>query len=125
VFQIFHTNDVHSAFEALASLQTVLVSQRREGDLLLDAGDFHDFKSILLQGTQGRAGKRILSAMNYDAVAIGNNEGYSSVPNLEAMSEDDVPLLSCNLVRRNGEELPFIRKSCIIQKKDQRFLIIG
>lgn len=125
MFQIFHTNDVHSAFEALASLQTVLVSQRREGDLLLDAGDFHDFKSILLQGTQGRAGKRILSAMNYDAVAIGNNEGYSSVPNLEAMSEDDVPLLSCNLVRRNGEELPFIRKSCIIQKKDQRFLIIG
>lgn len=125
MFQIFHTNDVHSEFEALASLQTVLVNQRREDDLLLDAGDFHDFKSILLQGTQGRAGKRILSAMNYDAVAIGNNEGYSSVPNLEAMSEDEVPLLSCNLVRLNGEELPFIRKSCIIHKGNHRFLVIG
>ena len=51
MFQIFHTNDVHSEFETLASLQTVLVNQRDEDDLLLDAGDFHDFKSILLQGT--------------------------------------------------------------------------
>ena len=125
MFQIFHTNDVHSEFETLASLQTVLVNQRDEDDLLLDAGDFHDFKSILLQGTQGRAGKRILSAMNYDAVAIGNNEGYSSIPNLEAMSEDEVPLLSCNLVRLNGEELPFIRKSCVIHKGNHRFLVIG
>ncbi len=125
MFQIFHTNDVHSEFEALASLQTVLVNQRHEDDLLLDAGDFHDFKSILLQGTQGRAGKRILRAMNYDAVAIGNNEGYSSLPNLEAMSEDEVPLLSCNLVRLNGEDLPFIRKSCILHKGNHRFLVIG
>lgn len=125
MFQIFHTNDVHSEFDALASIQTVLKHQRGAQDLLLDAGDFHDFKSILLQGTQGRAGKRILNAMNYDAIAIGNNEGYSSIPNLQAMSEDEVPLLSCNLVRLNGEELDFIRKSCVIQKDRHRFLIIG
>lgn len=125
MFQIFHTNDVHSEFEALASLQTVLKKQRHEEDLLLDAGDFHDFKSIHLQGTQGRAGKRLLKAMRYDAIAVGNNEGYSSIPCLEAMSEDDVPLLSCNLVKLNGDELHFLRKSCILHKGDHRFLIIG
>lgn len=64
MFQIFHTNDVHSEFSALASLQTYLLDHRLADDLLLDAGDFHDFKSILLQSTQGRAGKRILKAMN-------------------------------------------------------------
>lgn len=45
--------------------------------------------------------------------------------NLEAMSEDDLPLLSCNLVRLNGEPLPFIRKSCVITRAGHRFLIIG
>ncbi len=122
---IYHTNDVHSQFNRLASIQTYLLEHKKTNDLLLDAGDFHDFKDIMITGTKGKAGKAILKHMGYDAICVGNNEGYSGIECLNEMSLDDVPLLSVNLTFLNGEELPFLKKSCIITKDTIRFLIIG
>lgn len=122
---IYHTNDVHSQFNRLASIQTYLLSHKKASDLLLDAGDFHDFKDIMITGTKGKAGKALLKHMDYDAICIGNNEGFSGIECLGEMSQDDVPLLSVNLSYLDESELPFLKKSCIITKNNIRFLIIG
>jgi 2',3'-cyclic-nucleotide 2'-phosphodiesterase (5'-nucleotidase family) len=122
---IFHTNDVHSQFNRLASIQAYLLNHKKTTDILLDAGDFHDFKDIMITGTKGKAGKSILNHMEYDAICVGNNEGYSGIECLQEMSLDNVPLLSVNLTYLDGLDLPFLKKSCIITKESIRFLIIG
>jgi len=122
---LYHTNDIHSQFKRLASIQTYLLKHKKSYDLLLDAGDFHDFKDIMITGTKGKAGKALLKHMDYDAICVGNNEGYSGIDCLSEMSQDDVPLLSVNLTYLDGSDLPFLRKSCIITKDNIRFLVIG
>lgn len=122
---IYHTNDVHSQFNRLASIQTYLLEHKQSSDLLLDAGDFHDFKDIMISGTKGKAGKALLKHMGYDAICIGNNEGFSGIECLNEMSMDNVPLLSANLTYFDGSDLPFLKKSHIITKDNLRFLIIG
>lgn len=122
---IYHTNDIHSNIEHFASIVTYLNANKTANDLLLDAGDFCDFKSTMINGTQGRAGKALLGAAGYDALCIGNNEGFSGIEALEAMGEDTVPLLSINLKKLDGTELNNTRKSILVKKSGIRFLIIG
>lgn len=122
---IYHTNDVHSNFNELCSIATYLKKHKKTNDLLLDAGDFHDFKDSMISGTKGKAGKSLLNHMGYDAICVGNNEGFSSIECLNEMSKDTVPLLSVNLSYLDHSELPFLKKSCIIEKSNIRFLIIG
>lgn len=122
---LYHTNDVHSHFDHFASIVTYLKENKHDEDLLLDAGDFCDFKNTMISGTQGRAGKTLLRLAGYDALCIGNNEGFSGVNALEAMSEDELPLLSVNLTKLDGSSLKNVKPSILITKSDLRFLIIG
>lgn len=122
---IYHTNDIHSNIERFASIVTYLNANKTENDLLLDAGDFCDFKSTMINGTQGRAGKALLGHAGYDALCIGNNEGFSGIEAVEVMGEDKVPLLSVNLSKLDGTNLRNIQKSVIVEKSGYRFLIIG
>jgi len=122
---LYHTNDIHSHFDHFASIVTYLKENKHDEDLLLDAGDFCDFKNTMVSGTQGRAGKALLRLAGYDALCIGNNEGFSGVSALEAMAEDTLPLLSVNLTRLDGSMLKNVKPSILITKSDLRFLIIG
>jgi len=122
---IYHTNDIHSNIERFASIVTYLKAHKHENDLLLDAGDFCDFKSTMINGTQGRAGKALLGQAGYDALCIGNNEGFSGIEAVEAMGEDNVALLSVNLTKLDGTSLKNIQKSVIVEKSGYRFLIVG
>jgi len=122
---IYHTNDIHSNIERFASIVTYLNANKSKDDLLLDAGDFCDFKSTMINGTQGRAGKALLGHAGYDALCIGNNEGFSGIEAVEAMGEDKVPLLSINLTKLDGTYLKNVQKSVILNKSGYRFLIIG
>lgn len=122
---LYHTNDIHSHFDHFASIVTFLKENKHDEDLLLDAGDFCDFKNTMISGTQGRAGKALLKLAGYDALCIGNNEGFSGVNALEAMAEDELPLLSVNLTKLDGSSLKNVKPSILITKSDLRFLIIG
>lgn len=122
---LYHTNDIHSNFDHFASIVTYLKANKREEDLLLDAGDFCDFKSTMVSGTQGRAGKVLLKLAGYDALCIGNNEGFSGVKALEVMADDELPLLSVNLTMLDGTPLKNVKPSILLEKSDIRFLIIG
>ncbi len=125
-FTILHTNDIHSRFENFAKISTKIKQLRDENTLILDAGDFNDFMRIELQGTDGRAGTKLLSISNYDAIAVGNNETFEGLDILSNMAlEGKVPFLACNLYKLDLTPIEGIRKSIIVDKSGIKFLIIG
>ena len=125
-FKILHTNDVHSRFENFAKITTKIKELKDGNTLILDAGDYHDFKDVMLQGTMGRAGGELLLEAGYEAIAIGNNEAFESLETLNAMiNNNKVPFLSCNLVKLDGSKISGVKGSIIINKSGVRFLIIG
>lgn len=125
-FKILHTNDVHSRFENFARITTKIKELKDENTLILDAGDYHDFKDVMLQGTSGKAGGDLLLEAGYEAIAIGNNEGFEGLEVLSAMVENDrIPFLACNLVHLDGSSIKGVKRSIIINKSGVRFLLIG
>ncbi|OGS54488.1 MAG: hypothetical protein A2Y20_04120 [Firmicutes bacterium GWF2_51_9] len=122
---IYHTNDIHSHFDRFSSLCSYLKQVRGENDLVFDAGDFNDFRSVMISGTMGRAGKVLLKEAGYDALCIGNNEGFSGIECLEEMAADDLPLLSMNLTKLDGSPIRNVKKSIILERGGIRFLVIG
>lgn len=123
---ILHTNDIHSRFENLAKIVTLIKKSKDSSTLILDAGDFNDFMRLELQGTYGHAGVELLEAAGYDAIAVGNNETFQGIDMLEAMAaESKVPFLSCNLRRKDMSFVKGVKGSALIDKGGVRFLIIG
>lgn len=124
--RIIHTNDLHSHFEAFAKVATVIKQLKSDHTIILDGGDFADFKSIELQGTRGIAAVELLKEVGYDALTIGNNEMFNGVDTLEHMaSHSPVPFISNNLVRKELTEINGVVASTIIQKNGLRILITG
>lgn len=124
-FTLYHTNDIHSHFDAYAGLASYLKKHKQSEDLLLDAGDFHDFRSIMISGTSGAAGSVLLEDCAYDAISIGNNEGFSGIQALSIMAKGKAKLLSCNLLTLAKEDIPGVLSHIIVKKAGLRFLIIG
>ena len=122
---IYHTNDIHSHFEEYLGIAKYLKDHQRDSDIYLDAGDFNDWLSPLVNGTDGLGSMRILKETKCDAIAIGNNEFFSDSLKLEKMSYVGVPMVSCNFFKLNGERLGDIKPSIIIEREGVRFLIIG
>lgn len=135
-FTILHTNDIHSRFENFAKLSTKIKELRDENTIVLDAGDFNDFMRLELQGTMGRAGSELLSIAGYDAITLGNNEGFAGVEIAEVLATTgDVQYLSCNLYKFTNKDkniddgnltkLYGVESSIIIERGGVRFLVIG
>ena len=96
--QIVHTNDLHGHVERCAAVAAVAAEARAQhtATLLLDAGD-------CISGTpvstvfKGRPIFEIMSAMGYDAVALGNHEwdhGWQLIAEFQEISA--FPLLCAN-----------------------------
>lgn len=124
--KILHTNDVHSRLENFAKVVSKLKELKDENTLILDSGDFNDFMRLEINGTSGKAGCSLLNIAGYDALTVGNNEGFSGIYSLEAMaSTGHVPLLSCNLYKHDKSPIVGLKRSIIIKKCGLRFLIVG
>jgi len=124
--KIIHTNDVHSNFENFARAVTAMKQLQDENTILLDGGDFADFKSIELQGTKGMAALELLDYVGYDALTIGNNEMFNGVDTLQFMaSNSPFPFISNNLLKKDRSKLNGVVKSTIIEKNGLRILITG
>ena len=124
--RIIHTNDVHSNYENFAQAATLIKSLKDENTLVLDGGDFADFKSVELQGTRGIAALELLESVGYDAMAIGNNEMFNGMDTLEHMATaSPFPFISNNLLKKDGTEIKGVVKSAILHKNGLRILVTG
>lgn len=123
---ILHTNDIHSNYENFSKIVSKIEELRDDNTILLDAGDFADFKRLELQGTNGLAALELLEYAGYDALTIGNNETFHGIDTLKYMSTNTkVPFLSSNICRLDFTAVEGVRKSILINKNGIRILIIG
>jgi 5'-nucleotidase len=135
---ILHTNDIHGRYEAFARLVPLIrrIKQDEEAQgravVVLDSGDFMDFTRVDLLGTEGREGVGLLRAAGYDALAVGNNEGFQGIRLLSQAAgfgqSQGLALLSCNLRALNGPELapiPNVSRSIVLDRQDLRILVMG
>jgi 5'-nucleotidase len=124
--KIIHTNDVHSHFGAFKRAASLIKEYKDENTIILDGGDFADFKSIELQGTRGMAAVELLQSVEYDALTIGNNEMFNGFDTLEYMAENSpVPFISNNLYRKDKELISGVKTSVILEKSGLRIFITG
>ncbi|TQR20373.1 bifunctional metallophosphatase/5'-nucleotidase [Psychrobacillus vulpis] len=124
--RILHTNDVHSNFDNFSKVATLIKQYKDEDTIILDGGDFADFKSIELQGTRGLAAIELLEAIGYDALTIGNNEMFNGVDTLEYMaSNSPFPFISNNLFKKDNSTINGVFPSAILEKNGLRILITG
>lgn len=123
---ILHTNDIHGNFENFSKIVSQINEWKDSNTLVLDAGDFADFKRIELQGTDGLAAMELLEAAGYDALTVGNNETFQGLDVLKYMAANaKIPLLSSNLRSLEHCEFEDIKRSIVINKNGLRILIIG
>jgi len=107
-FIILHTNDLHSAFEAMPRIRTLFRAYEREQPperlLRFDIGDHMDRMRLETEGTLGQANMDVLLATGYDAVVPGNNEGLTFTAEMldELYARAAFPVLAANLVRISG-----------------------
>ncbi|TCO72915.1 bifunctional metallophosphatase/5'-nucleotidase [Rhodovulum euryhalinum] len=146
---ILHTNDFHARFEPIskydsscpeednqagacfggsARLVTALAAARaRTGNaVLVDAGD--PFQGTLFYTHyKGMAAAEMMTAMGYDAMAVGNHE-FDDGPEVLARFAGavDFPVLMAN-ADLSGEPLlkDIIRKSVVIERGGERLGLIG
>ncbi|MGV3488709.1 MAG: bifunctional metallophosphatase/5'-nucleotidase [Tuberibacillus sp.] len=124
--KIIHTNDVHSNFENFAKAASLIKQLKDPDTLILDGGDFADFKSIKLRGTKGMAAVELLEALGYDALTIGNNEIFGGMDALEHMaSHSPIPFISNNLYKSDRSSISGVHQSTIVKKGGLRILITG
>ncbi len=123
---ILHTNDIHSDYKNFAKLVTKINELKDADTIILDAGDFADFKRLELQGTRGLAAMELLEYAGYDALAVGNNETFQGIETLQYMANNTrVPLLSSNIRSLGSTNIDGLKKSILISKNGLRILIIG
>lgn len=124
--KILHSNDIHSNFENFAKMVTLIKHHKDENTLILDAGDFADFKSIELQGTKGMAAIELLDYAGYEALTIGNNETFNGIETLEHMaSNSSFPFISNNLLKKDKTKVNGVKPSTILNKNGLRILLTG
>ena len=118
---IVHTNDTHARVKegkydgmGFAKILTLINEIKAENPnvLVLDAGDtFHG--TTIASLVQGESIVRIMNIIGYDAMVAGNhdfNYGQERLLELEGMT--DFPILSANVVKKDGSQLlaPYVIK---------------
>lgn len=110
--QIIHTNDLHSFYEhgdspasggyaaVKATIDSLRLRAQEQGieSLVLDAGDFSEGSQFYL-ADEGRHSWRMMDAMGFDAIALGNHDwliGTDQLDWLVGMVQPRTPFLSAN-----------------------------
>jgi 5'-nucleotidase len=124
--KIIHTNDVHSNFENFSRAASLIKRHQDANTLVLDGGDFADFKSIEQRGTKGMAAVELLEYVGYDALTIGNNEMFNGIEVLEHMASlSTLPFISNNLLKKDLSPVKGVVSSTIVDKNGLHILITG
>ncbi|OGO15384.1 MAG: hypothetical protein A2Y93_01345 [Chloroflexi bacterium RBG_13_68_17] len=120
---ILHTNDMHGRLEAMARLSSLAgrlrTATRAAGRevLLWDAGDALDRRDRLCGLSKGAALARVLNAMGYDLMTMGNDIllTYGPAAMAELVSRLTFPVLAANC--RDGQDPPAagLRESVLVR----------
>lgn len=113
---ILHTSDIHGHYTnsdspirlgGVAKLKTKIdfIKQSNDNNLLLDSGDWSE-GTLFYTLNSGEANHRLMEAMGFDAIVLGNHEwlvGPQDLYNGFAGADFKIPVLSANL---NLDKLP-------------------
>ncbi len=128
---ILHTNDIHARVIGLARIATYVETVRQENPdavvLYFDAGDIEDTINQLSNLTKGVSMHRLLSAVGCDAATVGNAALVRYGPQIlaEQAAVARYPLLLANMRMPDGQPLPGVLPSVIVQAGETRLGLIG
>ena len=131
---LLHTNDTHSHHEpqsngdgGVARQAAVLAQIRAEGGntLLVDAGD--RFTGTLFhQYYQGRDNVKLMNALGYQAMALGNHEFDNGLEVLgKFVAAAQFPVLAANISADDVPELSQVAPSAVVEVGGQKIGLIG
>ena len=131
---IYHTNDIHSHLENWPRIGHFLArskdAHREMGDevFLFDIGDFIDRWHPFTEATNGQGNIELLTASQYTAVTIGNNEGvnlpYEDLNKL--YKEAQFHVIVANLYKKDNNYPSWVKPYEIYHtKKGTRIGVIG
>ncbi|EGK08448.1 5'-nucleotidase [Desmospora sp. 8437] len=114
---ILHTNDLHSHFESMPSIHTLLhrLSEQLEGEgekvFRVDLGDHMDRFSLETEGTLGRANRAVMDFTGYELVTLGNNEllTFSKKELHDLYEKAPFDVLALNVEEEDGQRPPWIK----------------
>ncbi len=107
---ILHTNDLHSHFESMPAIHTLLhrLSEQLEGEgdkvFRVDLGDHMDRFSLETEGTLGRANRSVMDITGYELITLGNNEllTFSKEELHELYEKSPFKVLALNVEEEDG-----------------------
>jgi len=138
---ILHTNDTHSHFdpvrggrhdgkggcvERAAFVDSVRAAEGEDRVLLLHAGDFSQGSSYFSH-LDGVMEPRVIKAMRYDCVTLGNHELDNGIEALcrRIRMMDGIPIVCANLDLSSFELGQYVKPYAIIEKAGMKIGIIG
>ncbi|GFR38648.1 putative metallophosphoesterase YunD [Insulibacter thermoxylanivorax] len=129
---ILHTNDIHSHFEPMPRIASLIERYRREVPadelLVIDCGDHMDRAYVETEGSDGQVNIAVMNATGYDLAVPGNNEGLTfSRETLQRLYEQaDFPVIGSNMHLKDSGEIPaWLKPFMIIQRGNLKIGIIG
>ncbi len=133
---IVHFNDTHSHLDPLrdgrggiieraAFVDSVRKAVGSDKVLLLHAGDFDQGTSYYSQ-MHGRLEVKMINALQYDALTLGNHEFDDGIEDLtERMRDVKCPVVCANLDLSSFELGQYVKPWCIVNKGGMKIGIIG
>lgn len=137
---ILHTNDTHSQIDVQRTgeyaglggaerryelFQSVISKYGREIVLLLDAGDYNQGSSYFTE-YGGDVEMKIMNALGYDVVTLGNHEFDNGIDDLaRRLSKADFQTVCCNYSFKGTPLDKYVKPYVILTKGDKRIGIIG
>lgn len=133
---IVHTNDTHShldpdregrggILERAAFVDSVRKAEGADKVLLLHAGDFNQGTSYYTE-LHGALEVKMINAMGYDAVTLGNHEFDDGIESLtERAKLIECPIVCANLDLSSFELGEYVKPWCIVNKAGKKIGIIG
>ncbi len=130
---ILHTNDIHSHFEQMPKIASVMEALKLEHapheTLTIDCGDHMDRMRIETEGSDGLANIEVMNETCYEAVVLGNNEGLTNTQSvLTEMygKHAKFTVIGSNMFNAGtGLRVYWMKPYHVVQKGDLRIGLIG
>ncbi|QKG83669.1 bifunctional metallophosphatase/5'-nucleotidase [Kroppenstedtia pulmonis] len=130
---IVHTNDIHSHFEEMLRIHTLIHQLRQEAEqaqepcFLVDVGDHMDRVRMETEGTDGLVNRGVMDAAGYQMITLGNNEllTFSKQELNHLFHEAPFEVLAANVWNGTGEQPDWIHKWSFRQAHGIRIAFTG
>jgi 5'-nucleotidase len=124
--KILYINDLHSKYEKLAKIASIIKKLKDDKTLIFDAGDTTDPWRIEVIGSKGNIISDILNYIGFNARIIGNTEGFSDKEIFEEIIESsNFPVITCNIYHIKGKKIKNVEDFVIFDINNLKVLVTG